>query len=111
LFNEVKTLPELVKVDTKACLNRMRTVAEKLAYLVLDKKGIKLSQRAFANAIRAAQTRKILSARSIGYLHTVRVIGNLASHPSGEPLTDADVRIASYSLACIMEEITGKHLI
>jgi len=111
LFSEVKTLPELVKVDTKACLNRMRTVAEKLVYLVLDKKGIRLSQRTLANAIQMAQTSKILSARSIGYLHTVRVIGNLASHPSSEPLTDTDVRIVSYSLACIMEEIMDKHLI
>jgi len=111
LFNEVKILPELVKVDAKTCLNRMRTVAEKLVYLVLDKKGIRLSQRTFANAIQTAQRSKILSARSIGYLHTVRVIGNLASHPSDEPLADTDVLIVSYSLASIMEEVMDNHLI
>ncbi len=111
LFDEVKTLPDLIKVDVKACLNRMRSVSEKLVYLVLDKKGVSLAQKNFATAIQTAQTNKILSSRSIGYLHTVRVIGNLASHPSGEPLTETDVRIVSYSLACIMEELIDKSLI
>lgn len=111
LFDEVKTLPKLVRVDARACLNRLRTVAEKLAYLVLAKKGIVLSQRHFASAVQVIQTNKILSTRSVGYLHTIRVIGNLASHPSGEPLADTDVRIVSYSLACVMEEIIDKYLI
>jgi hypothetical protein len=89
----------------------MRVVAEKLTYLVLDKHGIKLSHHNFANAIRMAQTNKILSVRSIGYLHTVRVIGNLASHPSDSPLTDTDVRIVSYALSCVMEEIVDMKII
>jgi len=111
LFKDVSVLPELTKVDTRACLNRMRVVAEKLTYLVLDKHGIKLSHHNFANAIRMAQTNKILSVRSIGYLHTVRVIGNLASHPSDSPLTDTDVRIVSYALSCVMEEIVDMKII
>jgi hypothetical protein len=111
LYGEVETLPDLIRIDIKACLNRMRSVSERLIYLVLDKKGVTLTQRNFATAIQAAQTNKILSSRSIGYLHTVRVIGNLASHPSGEPLTDTDVRIVSYSLSCIMEELIDKNLL
>ncbi len=111
LFSEVRVLPDLIKVDTRACLNRMRSIAENLIYLVLDKKGFTLSLRNFATAIQATQTNKILTSRSIGYFHTVRVIGNLASHPSGEPLTEIDVKIVAYSLACIMEDLVDKHLI
>lgn len=110
LFSEVRVLPDLIKVDVRACLNRMRSIAENLVYLVLDKKGFTLPPHNFATAIQTAQTNRIITSRSTGYFHTVRVIGNLASHSSSEPLTDIDVKIVAYSLACIMEDLVDKHL-
>ena len=51
----------------------------------------------------------LLSDRAIGYLHTIRVIGNLASHPSGNKMTQSDVLIASYALASVVEEVMNKY--
>ena len=104
-------LPELVQIDVRSCLNRIRSAAEKLVYLVLEKKAIKLHEKKFVLAIAALQNNKILSPKSIGYLHTIRVIGNLASHPTNESLTDADVRVVSYALSCVVEEMINKRLL
>ena len=111
LYDEVKVLPELVQIDVRSCLNRIRSAAEKLVYLVLEKKAIKLREKKFVLAITALQNNKILSPKSIGYLHTIRVIGNLASHPTNESLTDADVRVVSYALSCVVEEMINKKLL
>lgn len=111
LYDEVKVLPKLVQIDVRSCLNRIRSAAEKLVYLVLEKKAIKLREKKFVSAIAALQNNRILSPKSIGYLHTIRVIGNLASHPTNESLTDADVRVVSYALSCVVEEMINKRLL
>lgn len=111
IFKDIRQIIELARVDVLACLNRMRSVTEKLIYRIIDKFRVALPQRTFASAIYEIQARKILSNRTVGYLHTVRVIGNLASHPSGENLTDADVRITAYALAAVIEELVEKKLL
>jgi len=111
LYNEVGVLPELVQVDVRSCLNKIRSAAEKLVYLALEKKAIKLPEKKFVLAISALQKNGILSNKSIGYLHTIRVIGNLASHPTNEYLTDADVRVVSYALSCVVEEMINNRLL
>ena len=111
LAEHVKTLPALAQIDIRACLNRIRTVAEKLINLVLEKQGISLSRPNFATAIRLAEAHKVLSKRAVGYLHTIRIVGNLASHPSEISLTNGDVRVASFALACVAEEILDKRLL
>lgn len=110
-FEVVKILPELVRIDIKACINKMRILAEKLMFLVISKKNINLQVNTFAFYIRVMQEKRILSSRSISYLHTIRIIGNIASHPSIEKLNDTDVRICSYALATVTEELIEKGII
>lgn len=111
LSKEVEVLPELMKVDARACLNKIRTLAEKLRNLSLNKKKIRLSDSTFVSVIQALQRNKILSSKAVGYLHTIRVIGNLASHPSDEEFSDIDVRLVSYAFSCVVEEMVNMKLI
>ncbi|WP_035587309.1 DUF4145 domain-containing protein [Hippea jasoniae] len=111
MYEEVKTLPDLAQIDIRSCLNKTRSIAEKIVYLILEKKGIKLNEKKFISAISALQNNKILSSKSIGYLHTIRIIGNLASHPTNETLSDTDVRVVSYALSCVTEELINKKLL
>lgn len=111
LYEEVTTLPELIKIDARACLNRVRSVGEKITRLALSKQGLNVQNLNFHNTIQLAQSRNIFSSKSIGYLHTIRIIGNLASHPSEESLASTDVQIVSYSLACVMEEFLDRKLL
>ena len=111
LYDEVKVLPELVQIDVRSCISRIRSTVEKLVYLVLERKAIKLREKKLVLAIAELQNNRILSSKSIGYLHTIRVIGNLASHPNDESLTDADVRVVSYALSCVVEEMINKGLL
>jgi hypothetical protein len=111
LSEEVKVLPELMKLDARACLNKIRSLAEKLCVLLLNKRKIRLFDSTFVSVIQALQQNKILSSKSVGYLHTIRVIGNLASHPTDENFSDIDVRLVSYAFSCVVEEIVEQKLI
>ena len=101
----VDNIEELAAIDTSACLNKIRSVTEQLV-----QKCTRVSNLRFVDQIKKVQEQNLLSQKSIGYLHTVRVLGNLASHPSGESITLDDVRVAAFALSCILEEILIKKI-
>lgn len=105
-LSELERLYELAAVDVAACLNKLRTVAERLTRRLLGRQDLR-----FAEAISELQAKGLLSKKAIGYLHTIRVLGNAASHPSDEPLTMDDVRIAAFALACVVEELLDRHML
>ncbi len=101
---EVEALPELARIDARSCLNRIRTVTERIVFNYIDSHDINCRERTLDVAIRALRNHSPFSNRTIGYLHTIRVIGNLGSHATDDPLTDVDVRILSYALASVVED-------
>ena len=101
---EVEALPELARIDARSCLNRIRTVTERIVFNYIDSHRINCRERTLDAAIRALRNNSPFSNRTIGYLHTIRVIGNLGSHATDDPLTDVDVRILSYALASVVED-------
>lgn len=109
--SEVESLPELARVDARACLNRLRVLTEEIVLKTLDVRRIHCRERSLAAGIVALRSSCVASDRAVSYLHTIRVIGNIASHASAEPLTDADVRIVSYALACVVEEFMNRELL
>jgi hypothetical protein len=109
-FPEIKSLPLLARTDQASCLNKMRIIAEKLTVKVLQKRALVLPKD-FDASIRALQQYKVVSSRTVGYLHTIRVVGNSASHPSPIDLSDTDVKIASYALASVAQEVMSSKLI
>jgi len=109
--SEVESLPELARVNARACLNRMRVLTEKIVLQVLDRQSIVCRERSLAAGIAALRDGRVVSDRAVSYLHTIRVIGNIASHASSEPLSDADVRIVSYALACVVEELMDRQIL
>jgi len=111
MSSEVELLPKLAQIDARACLNRLRVLTEKIVSKALDKKQIPHREKSLAAAIGALKDNGVASERAVSYLHTIRVIGNIAAHASEEPLTDADVRIVSYALACVVEEFMDTELL
>ncbi|MEJ5229962.1 MAG: DUF4145 domain-containing protein [Pseudothermotoga sp.] len=111
MVSEIKSLLELAQIDVRACLNRMRVLAEKIVLRVLDKLEITCQNRNLAAGISVLRERHIVSDRAISYLHTIRIIGNTASHASSDPLSDTDVRIVSYALASVVEELMNRGLL
>ncbi|GEM_PF-1761383 len=111
MLSEVESLPELARIDARACLNRIRVLTERIVLQVLDRRSITCRDRSLAAGIAALREGRVVSDRAVSYLHTIRVIGNIASHASSEPLSDADVRIVSYALACVVEEFMDRKLL
>ncbi len=101
---EVENLPELARIDVGACLNRIRTITEQIVFKYIKKHGIDYRDLSLDAAIRVLKNNSSFSNKTIGYLHTIRVIGNLGSHANNDPLDDVDVRILSYALASVVEE-------
>jgi hypothetical protein len=108
---DLENIQELAKLDVEAALNKMRKAGEKLAGHILRKCKPKVSTRTFNDCIREIQNKRLLSSRAIGYFHTIRVLGNLASHPSDSQLSDTDVRVGAYALAAILEEVIDKRYV
>lgn len=111
LVSDVEPLPALARVDIKSCLNKMRVVTEGLVFRYIDNHNINCPERTLNRAITVLKNRRVFSDKTIGYLHTIRVIGNLGSHRSSEPCTDVDVRIVSYALASVVEEFLARNLL
>lgn len=101
---EVENLPELARIDVRACLNRIRTITEQIVFKYIENQGIDCPDLTLDAAIRVLKNHSSFSNRTIGYLHTIRVIGNLGSHATNDPLDDVDVRILSYALASVVED-------
>lgn len=111
LLRDVEPLPRLAEVDTNSCLNKMRIVTERLVFQYIKSHNINCPDRNLNKAITALKNSREFSDKTIGYLHTIRVIGNLASHELPEPCTDVDVRIVSFALASVVEEFLAKKLL
>ena len=50
---EVEALPELARIDARSCLNRIRTVTERIVFNYIDSHGINCRERTLDAAIRA----------------------------------------------------------
>lgn len=110
-LKELNNIEQLSQVDTAACLNKMRTTAEKLSIFILNHLKINNYKLTFNDRISLIQKSQVLSSRTIGYFHTVRVIGNLASHPNDFEMSEKDVKIMSYALSSIIDELISKNIL
>lgn len=108
---DLENIQKLASVDVEAALSKMRKAGEKLAIHILRKRRPKSIATTFSDCIREIQNAGLLSSRAVGYLHTIRVIGNLASHPHDSHLTDTDVRVGAYALAAVIEEVVDKKFV
>jgi len=106
---DLENIQELARIDVEAALNKLRKAGERLAIHILKKHNPRISLGVFSECIREIQNRKLLNSRSVGYFHTLRVLGNLASHPNDSQLSDTDVRVGAYALAAVLEEIIERN--
>ena len=101
----LNVLEELAAIEPAVCLQKIRLVAERIAQKISKNLSLK-----FIDQIRLINEYNLLSQKSVGYLHTIRVLGNLASHPSEETITGDDVRIVAFALSSVLEEALDKDL-
>lgn len=101
----IDNIEKLATIDLAACLNKIRSAAEHLSQGCTNKAGLR-----FSDQIRKIQKENLLSQKSVGYLHIMRMLGNLASHPSGETITLDDVQVSTFALSCVLEEILSKEI-
>jgi hypothetical protein len=108
---DLNNIRELARIDVPAALYKLRKAGERLAAQILHKANPSVRTATFNDCITAIQASGHMSARSVGYLHTIRVIGNLASHSNDGPLSDVDLRVAAYALAAVVEEAYARRLL
>jgi hypothetical protein len=111
LMESLKNIGELAQIDPAVCLNKIRTVTEGVYKRLYQK--LKNTQifPSLSDMIREVSDERVLSQKAISYSHTIRLVGNAASHSSGVPLDLDDVRAVSYAFVSLMEELLEKKLI
>ena len=111
LMESLKNIGELAQIDPAVCLNKIRTVTEGVYKRLYQK--LKNTQifPSLSDMIREVSDERVLSQKAISYSHTIRLVGNAASHSSGVPLDLDDVRAVSYAFVSLMEELLEKKFI
>lgn len=111
LMESLKNIGELAPIDPAVCLNKIRTVTEGVYKRLYQKLKNTQTFPSLSDMIREVSDERVLSQKAISYSHTIRLVGNAASHSSGVPLDLDDVRAVSYAFVSLMEELLEKKLI
>lgn len=111
LMASLKNIGELAQIDPAVCLNKIRTVTEGVYKRLYQKLKNTQTFPSLSDMIREVSDERVLSQKAISYSHTIRLVGNAASHSSGVPLDLDDVRAVSYAFVSLMEELLEKKLI
>lgn len=100
----------LLDVDPDSVVSKVRRVGENIAKNIARKKIVKYdSTWSFANITKELHERRIISSKAKGYIDTIRIFGNMASH-SDEKMTVSfsheDALVVLHSLLLFLKEVT-----
>lgn len=105
-------LLSLIKADPSSVVQKARQVGE---YIVRKIASVQLADYKekwdFAIVNTELYKQGKISAKSKGYIDTVRTIGNLASHPSSTNFAEEDAVTICQTLVLFLDECRTKHLI
>lgn len=105
------TLLELMNIDPASVVQKIRQIGEYIVRLIAKRKLLHYDPKMdFATLNQALYKQKIISDKAKGYIETIRYIGNLASHPSGNKFDKEDTLIVSQALILFMQEAIDKSL-
>ncbi len=73
---------------------KARKTVEALARVVCQNASLQVAGRGLADLLKEISERRLLGAKAVAYVHTIRIIGNAATHPGqAETYGDADYRV------------------
>jgi len=104
----------LIEIDPRAAVMKARYVAEKIAKRICEKADISTQRMTFEKICRLIACKNLLSKKGVGYLNTVRIIGNLAAHAEQEEkikFREEDALIVGQAIIEILKEVFNKSLI
>ena len=113
-INELDKFITLIEIDPRTAIMKARYIAEKIAKKICRKAGISTKNIRFEQMCRLIANKNLLSKKGIGYLNTVRIIGNLATHDEqGEKteFNEEDALITGQAIIEILNEALNRNLI
>ena len=113
-INDLDKFASLIEVDPRAAVMKARYIAEKISKRICRKAKIPTRNMTFEQICRLIANRNLLSKKGIGYLNTVRIIGNLAAHAEQEEkiqFKEEDALIVGQAIIEILNEVLNRDLI
>jgi len=113
-INDLDKFASLIEIDPRAAVMKARYIAEKISKRICRKANIPTRNLTFEQICRLIANKNLLSKKGIGYLNTVRIIGNLASHAEQEEkiqFKEEDALIVGQAIIEILNEVLNKYLI
>lgn len=102
----------LIKIDPSSVVQKARQVGEYIARKIASTQLANYKEKwDFATVTTELYKQGKISAKSKGYIDTVRTIGNLASHPSSTSFTEGDAINICQTLVLFLDECRTKELI
>ncbi len=110
-LSELNNLEELIYVDPKSAILKIRSVAEKLSRNICKERNIPPEGKQFSDLCVIISNNKLLSAKNINYLNSIRKMGNAAAHDETGKFTEQDALILTQEVLSIVEECLDDNLI
>lgn len=116
-FTDEKELDKfisLIDIDPRAAIIKARYLGETIAKKICHHIGLSTKRLNFDKIGKLISDKKLLSKKGIGYLNTIRIIGNLAAHAEEEDkleFKEEDALITGQAIIEILEETFTKNLI
>jgi len=105
---------KLIEVDPRSAITKARYVAEKIAKKICINAGFSVENLTFEKMCKLIARENLLSKKGVGYLNTVRILGNLAAHAEEDveiEFKEEDSLIVGQAIIEILTEVLNKNLI
>lgn len=113
-INDLNKFASLIEIDPRTAVMKARYIAEKISKKICEKVKIPVNNMPFEKICSMIANRNLLSKKGVGYLNTIRIIGNLAAHAEqGDKLQfkEEDALIVGQAIIEILNEVLNKNLI
>lgn len=109
------TFEELLSIDPEALVMKIRKNSEAVIKSIFSKKGLSIEPRAtFESLINTLKREKFLDNKMLGFINTIRILGNTAVHydmESPSTFTEEDAYVISSVFVLFIEECIKRDLI
>jgi len=106
------TIASLLDVDPGSVVQKARQIGESICISIASKHVRNYKKDwDFSTITRRLYENKLISSKAKGYIDTIRILGNLASHPSGNSFEQSDAVMICHALVLFLSEASDNNLL
>ncbi len=109
-ISQVEVILDLARIDPECALFKIRKITERLCRVITNTSDADLNE-----LVRNISYKKILSSKTVSYLHQIRTLGNAAVHAGSDQFEETfdrdDVNNAAGALASVLDDLVKRKIL